>query len=296
MDQALIERIRADMAYEFARTAPPPDFPAFHDIPAGRHISAEFEALEHTNLWPRTWAMAGRAEDVPHPGDYVVFDRLGPEVLLVRASDGAVNAFYNTCQHRGAPVVRKPKGSARRLRCQYHSWTYDADDGALIAVPDERDFVNLDWQQRCLPKIRCEIFGGFVFINLDPEAMPLQQFIGPAAEMLEPFGCETWREVYRESTIIPCNWKVTAEAFLEVYHFKHIHNHKGIALLDDRGAAMGLYPNVIIPFGREGFPINYQERRIWHLHEEIDRTIGVDAIPSELRVAQLLDGYVEHSR
>ena len=41
-----------------------------------------------------------------------------------------------------------------------------------------------------------------------------------------------------------------------------------------------------------GIPINYQERRIWHLHEEIDRIIGPDNIPAELRVEPLLDPYV----
>ena len=63
------------------------------------------------------------------------------------------------------------------------------------------------------------------------------------AEMLEPFRAENLREVYRESRIVPCNWKVTAEAFLEVYHFRHIHSHDGVSVLDNRGAAMGLYPN-----------------------------------------------------
>lgn len=420
MDDALVDRIRHDMRYEFARVAPPAGFPAFHDIPTARHTSTEFHDLEQRHLWPNTWVIAARAEDVPAPGDYVTFDNLGVPLLIVRGTDGEIRCFYNTCQHRGAPVVRDTQGSARRLRCQYHSWTYEIDGGTLVSVPDERDFVDLDWEQRCLPQASCATAAGFVFVNRNPDATPLRDWLGPAWEMLEPFQGERLREVYRESHIVPCNWKVTAEAFLEVYHFRHIHSHDGVSVLDNRGAAMGLYPNghsrmvtpfsrqsiervgmaawddwhhldqtpyptidgvpamvdctssavslfpnAIIPLGRIGFPINlfwpidkdttrlewiyyalppdgedhfdpeqlpehwqhrrnvynqimaedernmapmqrsmespalrgipinYQERRIWHLHEEIDRVIGVERIPEELRMQQLLGPFVE---
>ena len=420
MDQALIERIKADMAYEFERTAPPEGFPAFHDIPTQRHVSEDFFRLERERLWPRTWVLAGRAEQIPEPGDFFTFGELGVPLLVVRGTDGDVRCYYNTCQHRGAPVVRDEAGSARRLRCQYHSWTYEIDGGTLVSVPDERDFVDLVREDRCLPRARCDTFAGFVFVNLDLDAPSLRDWLGSAAEMLEPFRGESLREVYRESRIIPCNWKVTAEAFLEVYHFRHIHAHDGVSVLDNRGAAMGLYPhghsrmitpystqnversgmsswddwhhldtgpmpaidgvpamvdctstavslfpNVIIPLGRIGFPINvfwpidagttrldwiyyapppegadafdpddlpdhwrsrkavydqimgedelnmgpmhasmaspaltgmpinYQERRIWHLHEEIDRVIGPEHVPAELRIEQLLAPYLE---
>ena len=420
MDDALVDRIRHDMRYEFARVAPPAGFPAFHDIPTARHTSTEFHDLEQRHLWPNTWVIAARAEDVPAPGDYVTFDNLGVPLLIVRGTDGEIRCFYNTCQHRGAPVVRDTQGSARRLRCQYHSWTYEIDGGTLVSVPDERDFVDLDWEQRCLPQASCDTAAGFVFVNRNPDATPLRDWLGPAWEMLEPFQGERLREVYRESHIVPCNWKVTAEAFLEVYHFRHIHSHDGVSVLDNRGAAMGLYPNghsrmvtpfsrqsiervgmaawddwhhldqtpyptidgvpamvdctssavslfpnAIVPLGRIGFPINlfwpidkdttrlewiyyalppdgedhfdleqlpehwqhrrntynkimaedernmapmqrsmespalrgipinYQERRIWHLHEEIDRVIGVERIPEELRMQQLLGPFVE---
>jgi phenylpropionate dioxygenase-like ring-hydroxylating dioxygenase large terminal subunit len=420
MDERLVERIRSDMAYEFDRTAPPPGFPAFHDIATARHTSDEFHELEQRYLWPNTWVIAGRAEDVPNAGDYFTFDDLGVPLLVVRGTDGRIRCYYNTCQHRGAPVVRDARGSARRLRCQYHSWTYEIDGGTLVSVPDERDFVDLDRTQRCLPRASCDTYAGFVFVNRDLDAPTLRDWIGPLAAMLDPFQGEALREVYRESRIVPCNWKVTAEAFLEVYHFRHIHSHDGVSVLDNRGAAMGLYPNghsrmvtpystqnleragltawddwrlcdqgpfptidgvpgmvdctstavsifpnVIIPLGRIGFPINvfwpidgqttrldwiyyapppagddrfdpdaladhwrsrrrqynqimtedernmapmqrsmespalrgipinYQERRIWHLHEQIDRVIGRDHIPPELQMEQVLSPYVE---
>jgi phenylpropionate dioxygenase-like ring-hydroxylating dioxygenase large terminal subunit len=415
MDDALTARIKADMRSEFARTGPPAGFPHFPEIPAERHTSDEFFDLEIEHVFGRSWMMAGRAEDAAQPGDYFTFDDLRYPLLIVRGTDNELRAYYNTCQHRGAPVVRDAKGSARRLRCQYHSWTYDIDNGKLISIPDERDFVDLDIDNLCLPKVKCETFAGFVFVNLDPDAAPLADWLAGAVHMFAPFQGDTLREVYRRSVIVPCNWKVTAEAFLEVYHFKHIHSHNGVSVLDNRGAAMGLYPNghsrmitpfseqnmkrvgmsswddwivpdpgphptiesvpamvrctstavslfpnIIIPLGAIGFPvnlfwpidkrttrldwiyyapknwdsdelpehwrqradvydqimdedmqnmapmqrsiespalsgirINYQERRIWHLHEQIDRMIGPDRVPPTLRIPSLLGPYIE---
>ena len=416
MDNDLIERLRGEMHYEFARTAPPEGFPAFHDIPVGRHTSDQFWELEQEHVWPKVWVLAGRAEDIAGPGDYFLFDELRLPIIVVRGKDSTIRAFYNTCQHRGAPVVRDPVGTARTLRCQYHSWTYDITSGALINVPDERDFVGLDKAERCLPTLRCEVWDNWIFVNQDPAAPPLLDWLGPVATQLAELQGASLRTVARRTEIVSCNWKVTAEAFLEVYHFRHIHVRNGETQLDNRGATMGLlpngasrmitpfsksacaaagmsdwddwqhivapgfvdietvsdmvrctssaysmFPNLITPIAAYGFPfitfwpidkrttriswthyapidfdpadgltpawqkrmdtfdqimaedfanlapmqrslespamrgvpINYQERRIWHFHEQLDRMIGIDRIPPELRVAQLLDRYVE---
>jgi len=109
MDEQWIKRIRADMAYEFERTAPPEGFPSFHDIPTSRHTSTTFHDLEQQHLWPHTWVIAGRLEDVPNPGDYFTFGDLGVPLLLVRGTDSVVRCFYNTCQYRGPGAVA-PRG------------------------------------------------------------------------------------------------------------------------------------------------------------------------------------------
>lgn len=416
MSPELVARLTASMRYEYERTGPPEGFPAFPDIPVARFTSDEFWELERTHLWPRAWVVAGRVDDVPRAGDFFTFDLLGPPMIVIRGRDDVVRAFYNTCQHRGAPVVRDATGNSRLLRCQYHSWSYDIDDGALVSVPDERDFVGLDRAQRCLPTVRCEVWDGWIFLNQDPEATPLLEWLGPIPSELAELQGSTLRTVARQSHVVPCNWKVTAEAFLEVYHFRHIHGHGGEGLLDNRGAVMSLLPNgasrMITPFSRSarsaigmtdfddyrhlvapgfddidtvndmvrctstaysvfpnlitpiaangfpfitfwpidkrttridwthyapidfdpadglpdhwsqrlesfgaimqedfwnmapmqkslespalrGVPINYQERRIWHFHEQLDRSIGIDRIPTSLRVPQLLGDWVE---
>jgi phenylpropionate dioxygenase-like ring-hydroxylating dioxygenase large terminal subunit len=416
MTPDLVNRLTQQMQYEFDRTAPPDGFPKFHDIPVQRFTSDEFWELEQKYLWPRSWVIAGRSEDIPNVGDFFTFDDLGVPILLIRGRDLQVRAFYNTCQHRGAPVVRESSGTSKLLRCQYHSWSYDIDSGQLVSVPDERDFVDLDKTERCLPTISCAVWDNWIFVNQDANAISLAEHIGSIADEMSEFQGQSLRTVAKQSEIVPCNWKVTAEAFLEVYHFRHIHSRNGESLLDNRGATMGLLPNgcsrMVTPFSKtsytalgmknwddykhvvlpgftnietvndmvrctstafgifpnlitpvaaygfpfitfwpidkqttridwthyapidfdpreglpanwqarldnfalimqedfwnmapmqkslespamRGMPINYQERRIWNFHEEVDRLIGIERIPEELRVEQLLAPYIE---
>lgn len=401
IDQAAwATRIRAQMDFEWKREGPPEGFPVLPPIPTGRYTDPAFYALEQQHLWKKSWLLVGRDEDFEGPGSFRTYDRTGSPLLLVRGNDGVLRGFFNTCQHRGAPVVRDACGAAKRLRCQYHSWTYDLD-GTLLQVPDRRDFGDLDESRRNLKPVRCEIYDGWVFVNEDPNATPLREWLGPIADEWSPLGGAELRAHGTRLERIPANWKIVSDAFLETYHLQTIHAQSVSKLLDHRGAAMGLFqyghsrmvtpkwkeaiekqsesgmplpdipgldplfsetnpaysvfPNLITPLDTIGFPfiffwpidaqttdvewtfygppavtpehektwemfihvfdavmnedfmnlapmqqsissgalesipLSYQERRIYHLHEEIDRVIGIEKIPDELRVAPRLE-------
>lgn len=404
MDAAYLARFRERSAYETDRSAPPPGFPALPDLPLGRYTDPEFYALEREQLFGRSWLYAGHDTELPNAGSYKLCDIAGAPVLLVRGDDGGVRAFRNACRHRGAPVVRGERGEARLLVCQFHSWTYDLS-GALVRVPDERDFVGLCHEERALPAVRCEQWGGWWFVNLDPAAMPLLEWLHPLPSLLADVARSPLRVFDTKSVELRCNWKVLAEGFLEVYHARTIHPSTVAPTLDTRGTvislfdhghqnmispvkpgtrtdnrdalatiehvpalfeellqpAHGIFPNVISPMDRRGFPflafwptaidrtrldivwfaadwgegelpgadiwkmrlerfdvlmeedyrnlepiqrsmesaahggqvVNYQERRIWHVHAWIDKVIGPDWIPEQLRVPDLLADWVE---
>ncbi|MET0986068.1 MAG: aromatic ring-hydroxylating dioxygenase subunit alpha, partial [Steroidobacteraceae bacterium] len=226
MDAAAIDRIRNDWTAELDRythSKPLAGFPVLPDIAASRYVDPEFYRLEQQHLWTNTWLLAGHADELPEVGSYKLWREIGQPILLVRGRDRRVRAFYNTCQHRGAPVVRDKRGTARNLRCQYHSWTYDITHGQLIQVPDERDFIDLCRDERGLVQMSCEVWQGWVFVNQDPQAASLHDWFGPALDQLDELAGDTLTTITTRSVIVPCNWKVTAEAFLEVYHFRHIH-------------------------------------------------------------------------
>ena len=133
MKQQEINTIREIMEYEAARTAPPEGFPHLPDVPGGRYTDPRFFELEKQHIWRKSWLFAGHIDEIPEPGCYMLWENAGQPVIIVHDDEGQVNAFYNTCSHRGAPIVTDPKGKRPRLVCQYHGWTY-SHKGELLAV------------------------------------------------------------------------------------------------------------------------------------------------------------------
>lgn len=238
-----IANLKRRMQWEQERKSAPEGFPAFPPLPPGRYTSDEFFALERKYLWPRVWLYAAHERQLPNPGDYLLLEIPNAPIFLIRGQDRRIRAFYNVCSHRGAPLVREQSGSQQRLRCTYHQWTYDTA-GRLIAVMDERDFPK-PFDKSCLglQEVRCEQWGGWVFVNEDRDAQPLHAWLGMLVDEFQQFEIETLRPAAIKQYELECNWKLTMDAFLEVYHIKGIHPKTVGPALDPRGAVMGLLPN-----------------------------------------------------
>lgn len=402
LNRQSITQVQERMAFERERKTPPADFPSLPDIPGRRYVDKAFLDLERERMWKRAWLYAGHTDQLPNNGSWFLTRDTGAPIIICRDMTGEVRAFYNTCQHRGAPLVTEEAGEARGFVCGYHGWSYTLE-GKLTAVRDRRDFVDLDFSCRSLVSVRCERLGNLIFINEDAEAEPLLQHIGPMADELEQYSLDTLRLVDSRRYDVGCNVKVLLDAFLEVYHLKSIHQNTVDRFLDHRGMFVTLwpnghsrmltpnrrpdwkdpgtlgmpkipsvtevpannnvsyhiYPNFVMPpsdtgipilqfwprgdracqvvsswlapdydgTGRDplwdtrianwerilyedlqyapqiqesleskgfrGMPLNYQERRIYHWHEELDRRIGLNQVPAEARVEQVLHDQVQ---
>lgn len=242
MDPSYIEQIKRLMEWEAARTAPPQGFPHLPDLPAGRYTSQEYYDLEQAHIWKKSWLFAAHKDEVPDPGCFMKWENAGQPAIIVHGMDGQIRAFYNTCRHRGAPVVREEKGLSSRLICGYHNWTYKTD-GELIGVTDAQDFTHLDKPCRSLIPIRCEMFGNLVFVNFDEAAMPLLEWMGPIADEWQEFQFDKIRLASRHCFELNCNWKVAMEANMEVYHVPFIHPETVAPLVDHRRNVNTIYPN-----------------------------------------------------
>ena len=242
MNQQEIDKLRRLMEYEASRTEPPRAFPELPDIPGGRYTDPRFFELEKEHLWRKSWLLAAHLDDVPEPGCFRLWENAGQPVIIVHADGGAINAFYNTCSHRGAPVVTEASGKRPRLTCKYHGWSY-SHEGELLAIRDPEDFRGLDFSCRGLTRIRCERFGNLIFVNFDDDAPTLLEWLGPVADEWKEFQFDKCRLAGRHVFDLNCNWKIAMEANTEVYHVKSIHPKTVAVTLDDRRNVNTLYPN-----------------------------------------------------
>lgn len=193
-------------------------------------ISPEVYDKEREAIFKRTWLNVGRVEQLSRKGTYFTreLDVVSTSIIVVKGLDDEVRAFHNICRHRGNKLVwqdyprEEISGSCRQFTCKYHGWRYDLE-GALTFVQQRDEFFDLDLTQFGLVPVRCEVWEGFIFVNLDPDATPLDEYLGAYGAGLKgyPFGEMTQVHQYRAE--VGSNWKLFIDAFMEFYHAPVLH-------------------------------------------------------------------------
>ncbi len=404
---AQVDTIKSRAAEERQRGEYPSAFPDLPPVPARRYADPGFSELERDYVFGRSWLMVAHTDQVREPGDYVLVDHLRVPLMIVRGRDGVVRAHVNTCKHRGAALLMEASGNTgRRMTCPYHSWVYDLE-GTLVGYPDAENFRELDPDCVALTSVRCETWGPIVFVNLDPDAQPLADYLGTVADDLSEMADLDGRLHLANTTVreVDVNWKLPVDANIETYHVNTVHRDSagkvldqaqtgiqllrnghsrmlitvrdgarllgkqpfpelfdGLGDLPDSGTfSFHVFPNLSIVFVGKGFlflitnwprpdggssyhvhwcsslssqtddgraanemfigfnqtvlfedlavlpgmqrsldagsldhlNLNYQERRIYHLHESIDRAIGPERIDESMRVTPILGPFIE---
>lgn len=203
-----------------------------------RYISQDYHDLEMERMWSRVWQMACREEEIPEIGDNVVYDIGNLSFIIVRSDDNSIKAFKNACLHRGTQL-RAEDGSVTQFRCPFHGWTWNLD-GSLKEIPCKWDFPHVDEAQYNLPEVKVGTWGGFVFINMDKDAMPLEEWLGVLPQHFSSFPLERRYMTANVRRIMPCNWKVAQEAFIESYHVVEAHS-QAMPVTGDANTQYDLY-------------------------------------------------------
>jgi nitrite reductase/ring-hydroxylating ferredoxin subunit len=192
-------------------------------IPKQRYYSPEFYALETQLFWPRVWQMACRLEEIPEPGDFAEYEILDQSIIVVRLDEATVQAYHNACRHRGVKLV-EGNGSRRSFVCPFHGWCWGLDGGnTYVARPEIFAEDNLCTGDIGLVSVRCELWGGCAWINLDGDAPALRECLEPFASIYDAWKVESLRTEWWQSCRLPVNWKLATEAFMEGYHVPQTH-------------------------------------------------------------------------
>ena len=192
-------------------------------IPKQRYYDPEFYALETELFWPRVWQMACRLEEIPKPGDFVEYEILDQSVIVVRLDGENVRAYHNACRHRGVKLV-EGNGSRRSFVCPFHGWCWSLDGcNTFVARPEVFDEHNLCSSDVQLVPVRCELWGGCAWINLDDDAPVLRECQEPFASIYDEWKVESLRTEWWQSCLLPVNWKLATAAFMEGYHVPQTH-------------------------------------------------------------------------
>jgi glycine betaine catabolism A len=178
--------------------------------------------FEQAAWFGRDWLCVGREEDAARPGEYFLAGLAAESVVVVRGDDLQLRAFHNVCRHRGSRVLTEERGRVVRIQCPYHAWTYDLA-GTLRRPPHTDALVDFEPEHNGLVPVRLTTWLGFVFLTLNPDALPLDDQLAGLARVIAQFPVADLRRGRRIDYEVRANWKVIAENYSECYHCPGVH-------------------------------------------------------------------------
>ena len=197
-------------------------------------VDPAFHEDEREAIFKRTWLGVGRIERVPRVGNYFTKELVaaGTSLIIVRGADDKIRAFHNVCRHRGNKLVwndfpnEETSGTCRQFTCKYHAWRYSLE-GDLTFIQQEGEFFDVDKSDYGLKEVACDVWEGFIFVNLDPRET-LTEYLGDMAKGLEGYPFAEMTEVYTYKAEIGSNWKLFIDAFAEFYHAPVLHQKQAV--------------------------------------------------------------------
>jgi Rieske 2Fe-2S family protein len=198
------------------------DYRAATLLPKRTYHDPDIHAWERREILRRDWIPVGRVDEAAEPGSYFLAEIDEDQLIVIRGRDGELRAFHNVCRHRGTAVAEEPCGKVVRLQCPYHAWIYDLD-GSLIRAKHTDELEDFSFEEFSLVGVRCEVWQGFVFVNLDLDAAPLLDQLGDLVEHFGRFDFSGLRSAKRIDYDVSANWKFIAENYQECYHCPGLH-------------------------------------------------------------------------
>ena len=192
-------------------------------LPGKYYTSDEVYREELEKIFYDAWICAGRANQVPEPGDYILREIGEESIIIVRDRKGKINAYYNVCRHRGTRLVIEEKGRfSACIQCPYHAWTYDLA-GNLIGAPLMDELEGFSKSDYSLHRAAISQWEGFLFVNLAHQPVLLESVFAPVAGKFAAWDLPHLQALRRKEYEVKANWKLIVQNYSECYHCPLIH-------------------------------------------------------------------------
>jgi len=186
-----------------------------HGLPRRFYHDELVYRAEMETIWRKGWLFAGHSCQIPHPGDYFLYEVDGDSIILVRGDDEQVKAYYNVCRHRGSVICQEPQGSVKRFVCPYHQWTYDRNGRLLL---QNGMLPGIDKSQLSLHPAHAREMEGLIFISLANEPVDFEAAYQTIAPVAKPQGLARAKVAKIMDFEVDSNWKLVWENNRECYH------------------------------------------------------------------------------
>jgi phenylpropionate dioxygenase-like ring-hydroxylating dioxygenase large terminal subunit len=192
--------------------------PIARALPAWVYNHPQLPRIEYERLLKPSWQIVCHVSSVPRPGDYIALEIGEESVLVMRDSQGGIQALYNVCRHRGARLLEGAGNCPGAITCPYHGWSYKLS-GEFLGMPSRDTFPPLERTLLGLKPVRMQVLFGFVFVNLGGNPLPLEEIWAGVAEEFAPHRFAELQPLappYIEHW--DCDWKIAMDNYLESYH------------------------------------------------------------------------------
>ena len=206
-----------------------PDLPSTHYVDNRIYRDPDIFKVENENLISKVWKFVCHVSEIPEPFDFRTITVAGVPLIVLRDKQGDLKALVNICSHRGARLEERPAGNAKSFQCLFHLWTYDTT-GNCIGMPRGEAYepCNLKKEDLGLREVRIGEKNGLVFVNLDDDAISLDEFLGDSMDPLSPiFDNQELEVIHYHEQVLDTNWKTWQETNMEMYHeYMHVLNRE----------------------------------------------------------------------
>ncbi|MEI5997085.1 Rieske 2Fe-2S domain-containing protein [Paraburkholderia bengalensis] len=193
--------------------------------------NADLYELEMKHIFESNWVYLAHESQVPNNNDYYTTSIGRQPVVVTRDKAGELHAVINACAHKGAMLCRRKHGNQGTFTCPFHGWSF-ANTGKLLKVKDGKTTqypvqFNTNGSHDLKKVPRFQSYRGFLFGSLNPDVMPLEDYLGEAKVIIDqivdqaPNGLEVLRG--NSSYIYEGNWKMQMENGCDGYHVSTVH-------------------------------------------------------------------------